>query len=258
MNGFCSYPNQCECNAGYKFESANVCEPHCENCTHGTCVEPNHCKCLDGFKMSENNVCEKICLPECIFGECVNGTCVCETGFHLVNESTYNCQPFSEKPCVNGTCIGNDTCLCDDDEINDEIQCSPPCENGKCKGKNFCDCQDGYQLHYVKENYCEPICGVDEEGCTNGTCTLPGICKCFDGFELFPSSPFVCVLKEVAAMKNAPFKAIVTNYINLILAVLIVIFTGITLILLVNRRHRKINYNVDEKGRKNIVQLHKL
>lgn len=128
------------------------------------------------------------------------------------------------------------------------MQCSPPCENGECKGNNYCDCQEGYQLHYIKENYCEPICGIDEEGCTNGTCISPGLCKCFDGFELRASSPFVCVLK-VAAMKNPHFKAIATNYINLILALSIVMITGITLILLLNRRHRKVNYNVDEKGK---------
>lgn len=258
MNGHCVSPNQCECILNYKFEinSTYICEAQCENsCTHGTCVKPNHCECLDGFKMNEKNECEKICLPDCIFGECVNGTCVCETGFRLFNQSTYNCQPYCEKPCVNGTCNGNNTCLCDDGlELSDEnvceMICSPPCENGECMGNNYCDCQDGYQIDYVKVNHCEPICGIDEEGCVNGTCISPGLCKCFDGFELYPSNPFVCVLKGVAAMKSAPYKAIVSNYVYLILALLIVVFTGITLILLVNRRHRKVNYNVDEKGRK--------
>jgi len=56
-------------------------------------------------------------------------------------------------------------------------------------------------------------------------------------------------------MKNAPFKAIV-NYFNLIFALLVVVFSGITLIWLVNRRRRKVNYNVDEKERKVGVAPH--
>lgn len=108
------------------------------------------------------------------------------------------------------------------------MQYSPPCENGECMGNNCCDCQDG---------------------CINGTYIAPGLCICSDGFELCPTNPFVCVLKGVAAMKNAPLKANVITYVHLILALFIVLFSAIILIWLVNRRQRKVNYNVDKKGR---------
>lgn len=231
INGFCVYPNQCECMVDYKFEfnSTNVCKALCENCTDGTCIEPNICKCLDGFTMNEDNFCEKVCDPGCVFGKCVNGECICEEGFQLFNQSTFDCQPNFEISCINGTCTDNTTSVWEDTTETNE-------ENTECEGKNNC----------------EPICGINKEGCTNGTCIPPGRCECFDGFELHPSSPFVCVLENMTSIESAPVKAIITNYISLILALVIFGLMGITLILWLNRRNcHKVNYNVDEKGKKN-------
>lgn len=227
------YPNLCECKIDYKLKpnSTTECEAFCENCTDGTCIEPHHCECLSGFQMNENYVCERICLPECIFGECVNGTCICDDGFSLFNQSTHNCQPYFENSCDDATCKDDNTferesTTEDSIEIIEEFKCSPPCEIEECKGNNN-----------------------NNEGCTNGTCISPGVCKCFDGFELHPSTPFLCVLENDTVIESAPVKAIITNYISLTLALLIVGLAGITLILLLNRRNCKVNYNVDEKGK---------
>lgn len=206
----------------------------CENCTDGTCAEPNICRCLDGFRMSEENLCEKMCLPDCIFGECVKGACICEEGYRLFNQSTHNCQPTVDNSCIYGTCGDNDTPVWEGtDETTAEFECSPPCRNGECKGNTSC----------------ELVCGTNEEDCANGTCISSGECKCFDGFELHPSSPFVCVLENMTSIESAPVKAIITNHISLILALLIVGVTLITLIFLLNRRNHKVDYNVDKKGK---------
>lgn len=221
----------------FKLNSTNVCEAFCENCTDGTCVEPHICKCLDGFSMTENNVCEKLCDPDCIFGKCVNGKCICEEGFELFNQTTFDCRrPYFEISCINGSCIDNNTTSVWEEttETIEDFPCSPPCDNEEC----------------VETNNCEPTCGINNEGCTNGTCIPPGICKCFDGFEFHPSSPFVCVLENMTSMESAPVKAIITNYISLILALVIVGLMGMTLILWLNRQNCKVNYNVDEKGKK--------
>ncbi len=183
--------------------------------------------------MTESNVCERICLPGCIFGECINGMCICENGFELEN----------------GICIDKTTPEWEDDSIkttttddsefedpyiitstdNFESECS--CENEDCSG----------------DNNCQPDCGITTEGCINGSCIALGECKCFDGFQLYTSSPYVCVLEQqIAAIESAPIKAYLTNYVSVIVGLLIVGVMGITLILLLNRR--KVNYNVDEKG----------
>lgn len=256
INGFCVYPNQCECMDAYtfKFNSANVCEAFCENCTNGICVEPSRCVCLDGFKMTENNVCERMCQPECISGECVNGTCICEDGQHLVS----------------GTCTDNNFSEWNDIGTTENVQClTPPCENEDDLQlvTGTIDAVEWDDVYETTENVqCVPpcenretlinatTCGINNEGCTNGTC-VSGVCTCFDGYELNPSSPpFVCIVDEkITAIESAPLpvKAIVTNYNSLILALLIVGLTGITLIFLLYIRFRncKVNYNVDEKGK---------
>lgn len=215
MNGFCVYPNQCKCMNGYqfKFGSTNECEAICENCTDGTCVAPNLCKCFDGFEMNEN-VCEKICRPECVSGDCVNGTCVCDDGLQIVD----------------GICADVTTTTEFEDFFDENDQYSTPSKNGECNGINNC----------------KPICG--NEGCANGTCISTGVCKCLEGFH--PSSSFVCVLDNITAIESAPVKAVMSNYISIILAMLIVALMAVILIiLLLNRRNCKVNYNVDEKGK---------
>ncbi|KAG4080697.1 hypothetical protein HA402_013227 [Bradysia odoriphaga] len=233
INGACVYPNQCECNDGYVFAStsANVCEAFCQNCTNGICVEPNICECSIGFSMTERNVCEKLCAPECISGKCVDGICICDNGLQLFNGI-----------CVVITTTESQDVFATTDTFETEaemtsttteyIQCS--CESEECEGVNNCI----------------PVCGINKEGCINGTCISPGVCKCFDGFELYPSSPYECVLEKIAAIESAPVKAYITNYISLILVLLIVALTGTTLILWLSRRNRKVNYNVDEKEKR--------
>lgn len=187
-----------------------MCAAFCENCTNGICVAPNDCECLGGFKLTENNVCEQICQPECIFGECVNGTCICEDGLQLIN----------------GTCV-------DDSNIPEWDDVIETTEN-------------------VESPPYDPICGTNNESCTNGTCVSPGECKCFDGYEINPSNPFECVLGIITASESSPdpVTANIANYVTFIVALLIVGLTGTTLIILLYRWNCKVNYNVDEKGKR--------
>lgn len=208
-----------------------MCEAFCENCTNGICVAPNDCECLGGFKLTENNVCEQICQPECIFGECVNGTCICEDGLQLVN----------------GTCVVDNNIP----EWEDVIETTEHVEDVTDTTENVDDVIE--TTEYVEcSPPCDPICGTNNESCTNGTCISPGECKCFDGYEVNPSNPFECVLGIITASESTPdpLTANIANYVSFIVALLIVGLTGTTLIILLYRWNCKVNYNVDEKGKR--------
>lgn len=83
-------------------------------------------------------------------GTCVDGTCVCESGWSGVNCETSFCQ---------------------------SIDCGP---NGSCNpATQACDCNEGYSGINCEVNVCDAVdCGP------NGTCnTTTGECSCDEGYE---------------------------------------------------------------------------
>lgn len=196
--------------------------------------------------MTESNRCEKSCVPECIFGKCVNGQCICDSGFQLYDgiciqttsttSTTTSTTSTTTSATTKAVVVDVTTEYFEIDDVTTE---NVPCNT--CESE---DCDDD------GKNECLPFCGRNKEICVNGTCISPGVCECFDGFGLLPNSLFVCVLEEIATVQSAPVRAHLTNYVSLIVVLLIVSLMTITLILLLYRRNCKVNYNVDEKGKK--------
>lgn len=260
-NGICTAPNVCECFEDYSpmpfAESRHICEPICTDppCHNGICVRPNVCKCLPGFEVSaDNRTCQPVCDPSCVFGECTDGRCECEPGFRMVNGSTHLCEPHCDKPCLNGTCYGRNMCLCDDGFVlNDDFVCTPIClcVAGTCNEHNTCECDAGYRLQQDDDGgeICEPICGGLDENCANGTCLRPDECLCFDGFEKSKTGNFKCVLlgSDSAGPEVALAYHRYTRYMYLVYIVLAGT-TAVVLVLLIMRRHRKVDYSVKKAG----------
>lgn len=206
VNGFCSAPNICRCNAGYRLSHVtknyssgfqSICEVTCsQNCVNGFCSAPETCTCNKGYHPSNSsNVCEPFCETECINGYCTApNKCTCKSGYQPTEGNhTSLCEPICNPSCKNGICVQPDVCSCNpgyrsstSSETNtcDPI-CHPACEtNGICEAPDLCICKDGYRMiYYDGRNVpfgCEPICGVE---CGNGTCTAPDLCTCFDGYR---------------------------------------------------------------------------
>lgn len=134
----------------------------------------------------------------------------------MSNGSEHICAPHCDKPCINGWCSDSNVCICDDSFVlNDALVCTP-------------------------------ICGGLDEICVNGTCLLPGECLCFDGFEKSINSDFICVGSETTR-QEVVFRGY-TRY----LYVVYIVMTGIAavvLVLLIMRRHRKVDYSVKKAGK---------
>lgn len=260
-NGVCTAPNVCECFEDYSpmpFDgSLRICEPTCTNppCHNGICVRPNVCKCLPGFEMSsDNRECQRPCDPACVFGECIDSRCECESGFQMADGSEHICEPHCDKPCLNGTCTGSNVCICDDDFLlNDNFVCTPICLcfGGTCNEHNKCQCDAGFRLQQDDNggDICEPICGGSDENCANGTCWVPGECLCFDGFEKSRNSDFICVQFGSQTTRNE-MGLVYRGYTRYLYVVYIVVtgIAAVVLVLLIMRRHRKVDYSVKKAG----------
>ncbi|XP_035684622.1 mucin-2-like isoform X2 [Branchiostoma floridae] len=119
-----------------------------------------------------------LCMPSCVNGDCIGAnTCLCHEGYHGYTCENALCNP----ECMNGgVCTAPYQCECPSGYKGDRCQtavCSPPCENGgACTQPNVCTCPPGY-----KGNHCAtPVC---TNGCQNGgLCVAPEQCSCMDGW----------------------------------------------------------------------------
>ncbi|CAH1646919.1 unnamed protein product [Spodoptera littoralis] len=102
------------------------------------------------------------------------------------------CLPICSTPCINGTCIDVDTCICDTPLILVGGSCIMPtctnCEHGDCTAPNVCECHPGY---IKSEGICKKFC---DNPCISGECVGYNKCKCHDGFMLDPIDPLKCIL----------------------------------------------------------------
>lgn len=213
-------------------------------CHNGKCVQPNVCKCLEGFEMdTEKRECQRLCHPACVFGECIDGRCECELGFQMVNGSEHICEPHCDKPCINGTCTDSNVCtpIC-------------LCVGGSCNEHNKCQCEAGFRLQQGDDggDICEPICGGLDDNCVNGTCLPHGECLCFDGFEKSRNSDYICV--QLGTEATIQHVVLVRGYTRYLYVVYIVVtgIAAVVFVLLIMRRHRKVDYSVKKAGKSDI------
>uniref|UniRef100_A0A1Y9H2I2 EGF-like domain-containing protein n=1 Tax=Anopheles dirus TaxID=7168 RepID=A0A1Y9H2I2_9DIPT len=214
VNGTCAGNDRCHCREGYGMSESDdhVCEPICSfGCVNGECIGAELCACHAGYILAgdSNNTCVKeetpeersarlrqlACQRECSNGWCEDGECRCVEGFYHENGNTLRCEPYCERPCEMGRCIGNDTCEClAQHEIVEPFVCSPVCGEdcirGYCATPDVCRCHEGYRMADGTSSVCEPVCG--EEGCTNGVCIGPNECSCLDGYYQDQDDPLLC------------------------------------------------------------------
>uniref|UniRef100_A0A6E8W8Z9 EGF-like domain-containing protein n=2 Tax=Anopheles coluzzii TaxID=1518534 RepID=A0A6E8W8Z9_ANOCL len=145
---------------------------------------------------------------------------VCCPGYERNVHNFRKCEPVCEDPCLNGLCVGPNTCECYPDFVrNGQGRCVPTCpigcDHGECVvGTGECRCKEGYELDPTTKKFCVPHCtggcGVGrcvdvercecgegykfdpklkcaphcEGGCLNGRCVEPGVCRCEAGYEM--------------------------------------------------------------------------
>ncbi|EAA14483.5 AGAP009762-PA [Anopheles gambiae str. PEST] len=145
---------------------------------------------------------------------------VCCPGYERNVHNFRKCEPVCEDPCLNGLCVGPNTCECYPDFVrNGQGRCVPTCpigcDHGECVvGTGECRCKEGYELDPTTKKFCVPHCtggcGVGrcvdvercecgegykfdpklkcaphcEGGCFNGHCVEPGVCRCEAGYEM--------------------------------------------------------------------------
>lgn len=241
------------------------CFPLCEE--KSRCVEGNQCVCIDGFHNGKNG-CEKSCEAECIFGECENGVCVCEPGFKMASNSTYNCEPYCNVTCKNGHCVDGNACECyegytlHDNGTECVAECEKSCINGTCFEPNMCECNKGYRkINYENDHVCVPVCNEDYEedavsiegdtGCLHGICIAPNVCQCHDGYELSSKHNFTCILKNNTddcvncySIEKLPKKiSLRTTFIIIFALLLLVAVASFTYV-----KFRHHSRNINEKG----------
>ncbi|KAL4219778.1 hypothetical protein ACF0H5_020191 [Mactra antiquata] len=182
LHGDCNNILGCECNNGWQ---GNNCDVDINECTTGqvVCNWTNEqcvntlgsagCQCLQGYERDESTHC--IDTDECADSRfivcdqtCINlpgsYTCVCQTGFLLID----------------GSCQDIDECE------NKKSNCEQMCEN--TVGSYNCLCEDGFRLNLTDRESCiaSSDC-LNPEKCGNhSTCfhyNDEDICKCFTGFQ---------------------------------------------------------------------------
>lgn len=96
------------------------------------------------------------------------------------------CEPICQPPCINGTCIRPNVCVCYPGYAKDIVDylchpvCSRTCVHGKCTAPEKCTCDNGYSLS-IDAYTCEPVCTTP---CgTNAYCSAPDVCTCLSGYE---------------------------------------------------------------------------
>ncbi|XP_071962629.1 uncharacterized protein [Antedon mediterranea] len=166
VHGYCTAPNQCECQAGWKGEQCDECITH-PSCDNGFCYTAFQCICKTGWRGVFCNFDATFCTEN---NPCRHGG-ICE---HTDNGSGYQCN------CPTGTTGSH----CEILEADNSCQC----ENGAtCRfvddGVQVCDCPTGY-FGSMCENYdnCQSIDALCQNGgtCSNGEDTY--LCACPDGF----------------------------------------------------------------------------
>ncbi|MFC1741454.1 MopE-related protein [Nanoarchaeota archaeon] len=231
-DGECVEEDACFCDAGFY---GSVCQKSgtvtCDGvqshnkdvCSgNGVCVGQDTCECFDLF---EGEYCEEEITPVCSDaenglpcsgnGECIgDNVCKCEPRYvdsaiqgdcSLELWNCYGGQLHTDtnpsSGCINGICIAQDTCNCDEDWgaricdvflpltmycdgilSNNPLVCSG---RGKCTSSG-CECYDsefsGSSCQNVVE--CNGIDALAEGVCSgHGACLITGDCHCDDGWE---------------------------------------------------------------------------
>lgn len=259
---------------------ANTCQVYCyPPCgANSRCTENNNCVCNEGYHLLKSD-CEKICDPECLFGQCENGICVCEPGFKLAANSTYNCEPYCNVTCKNGQCVDGNSCKCDEGYVlnNNDTECEPVCDkvciNGTCLAPNICECHEGFRKNnYDNDHICVPVCNEfnmdfeedaisveDGTECLHGICVAPNVCQCDEGYEKSDKHNFTCVLKNDTeecincySIEKLPKKMSLRTTFIIIFALFLLV-TVISLVYLKFRTSR----NIVEKGERSILMVFK-
>ena len=104
-------------------------------------------------------MCKEKCNLDCIYGKCVENTCICEEGYLLSKDNPTLCLPVCKKNCENSFCKAPEKCEClHGYQFFDQYSCIKPetfssieiptcdseCQNGECIAPNKCHCYDGY------------------------------------------------------------------------------------------------------------------
>ncbi|XP_058120992.1 fibrillin-2-like [Anopheles ziemanni] len=272
VNGTCAGNDRCHCAEGYSLSVTDdhLCEPICyPPCSNGACVGPDQCACHPGHIPGEDkNSCKREetpeekaarvrqaeCLRECRNGVCAEGVCKCVEGFYHEQGNVLRCEPFCEKPCEAGRCIGNNTCECFKQYVlTEKFVCSPVCTvdcgNGVCVEPNVCRCNEGYEMSL--DNQCKPVCGPT--GCTKGECVGPNECVCLNGYVPDEEDPTVCHLEPKVIVQsyeqsanNDYFKISYIHYFIPVIAAAALIAAILIGKLIV--RNRQKNYHVGKLG----------
>lgn len=205
LHGSCFVINgtdTCVCDAGYGGSQCGQisCDAwdNCNGDDHGSCVlnstgSPS-CICIAPWTgpMCLDLMCSDTCSQH---GQCLNGQCECENGYH-----GNHCEIYA--PCPNG-CSNHGECnfdsntgqgVCDCDDLYDS-----PNNQGDCsitRGTSWKD-DSGKQVYECSDPYYGPAC--EFKTCTtpcknNGTCADDGICDCLPGFKGDDCSGTVCPL----------------------------------------------------------------
>ncbi|KAF9802648.1 hypothetical protein SFRURICE_011659 [Spodoptera frugiperda] len=128
---------------------------------------------------------------------------VCCNKYEYDTESG-RCIPTCDPPCINGTCIGGNTCECEAPLTLIDGSCVAPtctnCEHGDCTAPDVCVCHPGY---IRSEGTCKKFC---DKPCISGQCVGSNVCKCHGTFMLDPNDSF----KYIPCDDNHELKCIVT------------------------------------------------
>jgi hypothetical protein len=152
---------------------------------HGSCQSDLSCQCTDGFSGADCGIAPAFfrCPNDCNNnGLCVQGECVCETGWHGddCGELRRACPGNCGSDPLRGTCnTTTGACACTTlyggDDCGERL-CLQGCgENGVCIS-GLCVCDSGYTGATCGERLCLQQCG---EG---GTC-VDGTCECRKGWN---------------------------------------------------------------------------
>uniref|UniRef100_A0A182MDZ8 EGF-like domain-containing protein n=1 Tax=Anopheles culicifacies TaxID=139723 RepID=A0A182MDZ8_9DIPT len=276
INGTCAGNDRCHCWEGYEMnaEDYHVCNPICSaECINGECVGPELCACRAGYILAENSnsICVKeetpeersarlrqlACERECSNGWCEQGECRCVEGFYHENGNMLRCEPYCERPCEMGRCIGNDTCEClVRHELVERFVCGPICSEdcvqGYCAAPDLCRCHDGYEMVNGSSNVCEPVCG--EEGCINGVCVGPNECSCLDGYYQDQDDPLLChrelsVIQQMHEQSNSGGDYYKMSYIHYFIPVItaVALIIAVLVVKMIVRNRQK-DYHVGKLG----------
>ncbi|XP_077989420.1 uncharacterized protein LOC144443752 [Glandiceps talaboti] len=127
--------------------------------------------------------------------------------------------PSCNPPCVNGLCVGFDTCICDPlytgSTCSDPL-CDPPCgdDNGFCIARNTCFCYTGHirQTCTTEEEDDHDSCQDDNGGCAHMCREVNDHvqCSCRDGYILGDDSKF-CIDIDECTNHNGECSQVCTN-----------------------------------------------